>query len=82
VVADFLFSPPEWVPSRVWRVQGSYWHFASSQKQMEDLLQRLRLEEKGFVVVDILSIDVLRNRDAVLTAALEGRQLMKTPILV
>ena len=82
VVADFLFSPPDWVPAMVWRVQGEYFHLASSEKQVMDLLQRVRLEDKGFRVVDILAHDVLTNRDEVLTAALGGEQLKPTQILV
>ena len=82
VVADFLFSPPEWVPGMVWRVQGEYFHLASSQKQVQDLLQRIQLEEKGFRVVDILANEVLQNRDDVLVAALSGQQLKPTQILV
>jgi len=82
VVADFLFSPPDWVPPRVWRVQGEYFHFASTQAQMHDVLQRLTLENRGFIVVDLISTDIYNSRDAVLDAALQGRQLRATPILV
>ena len=82
VVADFLFSPPDWSPAMVWRVQGEYFHLASSQKQVSDLLQRIRLEERGFRVVDILAHDVLTNREEVLTAALQGQQLKPSQILV
>lgn len=82
VVADFMFSPPEWVPAMVWRVQGEYFHLASSEKQVQDLLQRIQLEDRGFRVVDILAHDVLTNRNEVLTAALGGQQLKPTQILV
>ena len=82
VVADFLFSPPEWVPGMVWRVQGEFFHLASSEKQVQDLLQRIQLEDRGFRVVDLLANDVLQNRDEVLTAALAGRQLKPSQILV
>jgi very-short-patch-repair endonuclease len=82
VVADFLFSSPEWVPTMVWRVQGEYFHFVSSEKQVKDLLQRITLEDKGFRVVDILANDILMNRNEVLTAALGGQQLKTTQILI
>ena len=81
VVADFLFSPPEWVPSMVWRVQGEFFHLATSEKQVSDLLQRIKLEDEGFQVVDILANDVLTNREAVLTTALGGQQIKPTQIL-
>ena len=77
-----FISPPDWVPAMVWRVQGEYFHLASSEKQVMDLIQRVRLEDKGFRVVDILAHDVLTNRDEVLTAALGGEQLKPTQILV
>ena len=81
VVADFLFSPPDWTPSMVWRVQGEFFHYESTQKQIEDIFQRVTLENKGYVVVDILGNDIATNRDEVLNAALEGRQLFVSPFL-
>ena len=82
VIADFLFSPPNWVPSMVWRVQGEYFHLASAEKQVQDLLQRVTLEDQGFQVVDILANDVLTNREEVLEAALGGQQLKPSEILI
>ena len=66
----------------VWRVQGEYFHLASSEKQVQDLLQRIQLEDRGFRVVDILAHDVLTNREEVLQAALGGQQLKPSQILV
>ena len=80
-MADFLFSAPDWVPSMVWRVQGEYFHFQSTQKQIQDLLQRITLESRGFVVVDLLSDDIYNDRDTTLGAALQGQQVSITPIL-
>jgi very-short-patch-repair endonuclease len=82
VVADFLFQQPQWVPTMVWRVQGEYFHYATSEKQVQDLLQRITLEDRGFRVVDILAHDVLTNREEVLQAALGGQQLKPTQILI
>jgi hypothetical protein len=82
IVADFLFSPPDWNPSMVWRVQGEYFHLATSEKQVHDLLQRIKLEDKGFQVVDILAHDILTNREASLTAALAGQQIKATAIQI
>ena len=81
VVADFLFSPPYWVPSMVWRVQGDFWHFLDTAKQVQDLMQRIRLEDRGFVVVDLMGRDLSNNRDSVLEAAIQGRQLRPTPLV-
>ena len=82
VVADFLFGPPQWVPTMVWRVQGEYFHYATSEKQVQDLLQRITMEDRGFRVVDILAHDVSTNREEVLQAALGGQQLKPTQILI
>ena len=49
---------------------------------MQDLLQRVTLEDRGFRGVDILAHDVLTNREAVLEAALGGQQLKPTQILI
>ena len=60
VVADFIvFSP---VPNLIIRVQGEYFHYQQGQgKIMEDFLQKVALQSRHFIVIDIDALPALAN---------------------
>ena len=63
----------------VWRLQGYYWHYRVGQEAVErDLNSKIRLEADGQTVVDILDLDIEEpeNRDKILSAALDGVELL------
>lgn len=80
MVVDFLLMPGPWVPTTmVWRVQGYYYHYAQGiEVILSDAMARIRIEDMGFLVVDLLDLDLEQpeRRDEVLELALRGIEVL------
>ena len=72
-VADFVLSEL----GMVWRVQGEVWHLGKPEKEASDAIQKIRLMDQGYTVIDLYANDILRNRDLVCRDALRGVQWRK-----
>jgi len=69
-VVDFDF-PSERL---AWRIQGEFFHVGNPAKEASDIMQKMSLSTKGYIVVDIYAQDVLERLDWVLTHAINGEQ--------
>ena len=54
-VADFILT--NYLPQRVIRVQGDYWH-SGSKREAKDLISKMALTARGFVVFDLFEHDI------------------------
>ena len=70
-VADFIL--PEY--RMVWRVQGTYFHMNSAQKEANDIVQKQWLIDDGYQVIDLWEEQIRRSVNAVCQAALRGVEL-------
>lgn len=85
-IVDFIISSPI-VPAimMVWRIQGYYWHLAQGHEVIaNDLASRLRLEQHGWLVIDILDKDLEdpQQRDDVLSNALIGIETLENSVFI
>lgn len=72
-VADFVLNEL----GMVWRVQGEVWHIGDPGKEASDLVQKMRLTDEGYTVIDLYANDILQYRDLVCRDALAGREWRK-----
>jgi len=67
---DFVFRETD----TAWRIMGEYFHQGASP-QARDQIQKVRLTEQGWNVIDIFEVDIRRRLDYTLTMALRGQEL-------
>lgn len=53
------------------------WHIGDPGKEASDLVQKIRLTDEGYTVIDLYDTDILQNRDLVCRDALAGREWRK-----
>lgn len=72
VVIDF------WLVAKnmVWRVQGERFHLLFVEDRMSDRIDRMRLEQEGYRVVDLWVDDLLTRPDFVLDKAWGGQEVL------
>lgn len=63
--------------SMMWRVQGEYFHAVNVQDRTRDKLDRIRLEEMGYTVIDLWANDLITRGRYTLDLAWSGRELLK-----
>lgn len=73
LVVDFFF--PNRLGGLVINVQGEYWHRYTSQQRANDLMNKLRLQSRGWTVVYVLEDALFRSLDHVMENAMRGVQL-------
>jgi very-short-patch-repair endonuclease len=71
VVIDFWLLPF----SMMWRVQGEYFHSVNVQDRTRDQLDRMRLEEMGYTVIDLWANDLQTRGRYTLDLAWRGQEL-------
>jgi len=67
---DFVFRDTD----TCWRIMGEYFHRGASP-EARDQIQKVRLQEMGWTVVDIWETDLKKRLDYTLTQALRGQEL-------
>jgi len=68
--ADFVLRQLE----MVWRVMGEYFHRGVTP-QARDLIQKVRLQEQGWQVIDLWEEDLKKRLNYTLTMALRGQEI-------
>ena len=56
------------------RVQGEFFHFRNTESRVANLLQRRRLEQAGFIVVDMLAQEVIASPSRIVSLFIVGRE--------
>jgi hypothetical protein len=70
VVVDFWL-----LPSTMWRVQGEHFHMLTTADRTRDQLDRIRLEDMGFTLIDLWANDLLTRAMYVLDLAWRGQEV-------
>ena len=74
VVGDFSIHEP--IPNLIIRVMGEFWHYQFGEEQIQsDYLQMIRLQNIGFLVINIDGEDALRDPIYYVDRAFEGIDL-------
>lgn len=74
LVIDFLIIDRFFPPGLVINVQGEFWHRLTSSQRAKDLLDGIRLRQRGYTVVYVLEDAVLRHLEPTMEKALLGIQ--------
>lgn len=79
LVVDFLF-PNHFPPGLVLNVEGEHWHRYSTVQRAKEVIDRTRLESRGFKVVFGLESHINANVGWVVDNALRGTQLFNQTV--